>query len=138
MTSSYFQRCSDGFGNTEVAPDIGYHFIRLWCSVTGKTKALARKSVGSPSKETLTPAPSHLFFTACYMNQDTVEPITYLIALPLSSAAQNKFAQVLLKDECTYRNSFTVVITWEAEATVDWGSLSLTEAYRRNRKKNTF
>lgn len=72
------------------------------------------------------------------MNQDTVEPITYLMALPLSSAAQNKFAQVLLKDECTYRNSFTVVITWEAEATVDWGSLSLTEAYRRNRKKNTF
>lgn len=61
MTSSYFQRCSDGFSNTEVAPDIGYHFIHLWCSVTGKTKALARKSVGSPSKETLTPAPSILY-----------------------------------------------------------------------------
>lgn len=119
MTSSYFQGCSDGCTNVTITPDIGYHFMHLWCSITEKIKALAKKSVWCPSKET--PAPFLLFFTACHMNEDTVELLSYLMTLPLSSgtvsAAQSKFTQILLKDK--YINSFTVIITGEAEAIVE-------------------
>lgn len=75
MTSSYFQGSSDGSSNAEMAPDIGCHFMHLWCSVTDRFKALANKPLGSPSKETpapskKTPAPapssSLLFFMTCY------------------------------------------------------------------------
>lgn len=55
------------------------------------------------------------------MNEDTVELLSYLMTLPLSSgtvsAAQSKFTQILLKDK--YINSFTVIITGEAEAIVE-------------------
>lgn len=57
------------------------------------------------------------------MNEDTVELVSYLMTLPLSSgtvsAAQSKFTQVLLKDKYTCINSFSVIITGEAEAIVD-------------------
>lgn len=109
MTSSYFQECSDGSSNAEMAPDINYHFMHLWSSATDRIKALARKPVGSASKETPAPAPSLLFFTTCYMSQDAVEPVAYLMALPLSSttmcAAQSRFMQVLLKDDCICSNA---------------------------------
>ena len=63
MTSSYFQGSSDGSCNAEMAPDMGYHFMHLWYSVTDTIMALARKPVGSPSKQTPAPSPSLLFFT---------------------------------------------------------------------------
>lgn len=98
MTSSHFRGCSgDGCTNAEIAPDIGYHFIYLWCSITDKIKALTKKSLWSPSRET--PAPFLLFFAACHMNEDTVELISYLMTLPLSSgtvnAAQSKFTGIV-------------------------------------------
>lgn len=113
MTSSYFQGSSDGSSNAEMAPDIAYHFMHLWCIVTDRIKALARKAVGSPSKETAAPVPSLLLFTTCYMSQDTVEPVAYLMTLPLSSrtmcAAQSSFTKLSLKDNCACINAFTVM-----------------------------
>lgn len=114
MTSSYFQGSSDGSSNAEITPDIGYHFMHLWSSATDRIKALARQPVGSPSKETPAPAPSRLFFTTGYMSQDAVEPVAYLMALPLSSttmsAAQSRFMHVLLKDDCTCIYASTIII----------------------------
>lgn len=71
MTCSYFQGSSDGPNNAKMGPDTGYHFMHLPCSITDRIKALARKPVGSPSKETPAPAPSLLFFMTFYISQDT-------------------------------------------------------------------
>ena len=64
----------------------------------------------------------------CYMSQDTVEPVAYLMASLLSSrkmgAAQSRFIQVLLKDDCTCINASIVIIPGEAVAVVDWDSLT--------------
>lgn len=67
--------------SAEMAPDTGCGFVHLWCGVTDRIKALAGKPVGSPSKDTPAPAPS-LFFTTCYISQDTVELVAYLMTLP--------------------------------------------------------
>lgn len=57
--------------NGEMAPDTGCVSVHLWCGVTDRIKALAGKTVRSPSKETPAPAPS-LFFTTCCISQDTL------------------------------------------------------------------
>lgn len=38
-------------------------------------------------------------------------------------AAQSSFTQVLLKDDCTCVNAFTIIILGEAEAILAWDSL---------------
>lgn len=51
-------------------------------------------------------------------------------------AAQSSFTQVLLKDECTCINAFTVIILGQTEAILAWDSLIEQKRIEKYKKKD--